>query len=383
MAQRFCFAFVAIVFCLSIYCVSLGGLSVSEVRAQNTSPLRIVYIIPGSNKQPFWASSHAFAKAAADDLGFVLEAHYAFNDAKKMIAIAKQVTRRAKDKPDFLIFQNYEGSAPYILNEAERYGVSSFMIGTGLSESVRQKVRGPRENFKRWLGEIRTDNVGGGYQLAKLLFRKGYDKKLTSASGRYKMIVINGSAGDGAAVDRQDGAQLAAQEYYSGDITMRSIADWSRIKARSITARAFERQPTASLYWVANDLMALGALDTFERTRRIPGVDTLIGCFNWTPWALKSVMEDQIEFVLGGPFTQAGAAVVMLFDYSRGKDFIDQGLIQSASYSLVTKQNALPIYQRVVRNDYSGIDFRYFSRVMNPALSDYDFSAITMLSRLR
>lgn len=351
--------------------------------AQAQTALRVAYLIPGSNKEPFWQSAAAFAQAAADDLGFILEVHYAFNDGRKLLAIGTDVANRHKDKPNYVIFHDYEGAAPYILNEIERNNIYGFTVGTGLSDSVRQKVKGPRENFKNWIGEIKVDNVGGGYTLAKLLFRSAFERGLTSASGRYTIALVNGSAGDTAAQDRQAGAELAAKEYYRGEIISRSVADWSRITARAIAARAFEKNPTTPLYWSANDLMALGLLDTFERTRRIPGQDTLIGCFNWSPYALQAIANNQIEFSLGGHFTEVGLAMVMLFDYSRGKDFKDKGLSQTTSYALVTKENVKAVYQRMVRNDFSSIDFRKFSRVLNPNWQDYNIDALAFLKEVR
>lgn len=278
-----------------------------------------------------------------------------------------------------MIFHNYEGAAPFILNETERNGVFAFLVGTGLSPSVRDQVKGPRENFRFWLGEIRTDHVGGGYELAKILFRTAHNKGLTSASGRLKMILLNGSAGDPAAVDRQDGAHLAADEYWRGTVAMRLIADWSRLKARGVSARAFEREPTAPIYWVANDLMALGVLDTFERTRKVPGVDTLIGCFNWTPWSLKKVAEGRISFVMGGHFMEVGTAMAMLFDHSRGRDFADTGLSYAAEYALVTERNVRAVAQRVAQRQFGRIDFRQFSRVLNPQRGDYELDPISYL----
>lgn len=370
---------VLIIGCLSLWLFT----PTQEFGAHAQEPVRLAYLIPGSDKEPDWQSAHAFALAAAEDLGFVLEVHYAYNDARRLIEIAKTVTGRPAGKPDYVIFHNYEGAAPYILNEIERNGLYGFMLGSGLSEAVRQDIKGPRVNFKRWLGEFRTDDVGGGFELAQLLFRAAFKRGLTSASGRYTMVLLNGSAGDEAAISRQDGAHLAAKELYRGEITMRAIADWSRIKARGVTARAYEKQPTTPLYWVANDLMALGVLDTFERTRRVPGTDTLIGCFNWSPWALKAVAENQIEFVMGGKFTEVGAAMVMLFDHSRGRDFADKGISHTTRYSLVTKENVTAVYQRVVRNDYRSIDFRHFSRVLNPAWTEYSFNALTFLGAMR
>lgn len=366
------------------FCLVLLAIIVIGPRPSVASePLRIAYLIPGSNKEPFWQSAHAFAQAAAQDLGFVLEVHYAFNDAKRLVATGKAIANRPENKPNYILFHNYEGAAPYILNETERNGIYAFLVGSRLSDTVRDQVKGPRVNFKRWLGELRTDNVGGGYTLAKMMFRAAHERKLVSASGRYKMILMNGSVGDVAAVDRQDGAKLAAEEYYHGDITLRAVADWSRIKARGVSARAFEKQPTASLYWIANDLMALGALDTFERTRRIPGVDTLIGCFNWTPWALKAVAENQIEFVMGGHFMEPGAAVVLMFDHSRGRDFADQGTSFINAHGLVTKSNVRGVYQRMVRNDFSSIDFRSYSRVLNSNWKGYKFDAMSFLAAMK
>ena len=91
-----------------------------ESDAQAQQPLRLAYLIPGSDKEPGWQSAHAFAIAAAEDLSFTLEVHYAFNDARRLIEIAKTVTSRPAEKPDYVIFHNYEGAAPYILNEIER-----------------------------------------------------------------------------------------------------------------------------------------------------------------------------------------------------------------------------------------------------------------------
>ena len=52
------------------------SVTVSPPLAQAQTALRVAYLIPGSNKEPFWLSAASFAQAAADDLGFILEVHY-------------------------------------------------------------------------------------------------------------------------------------------------------------------------------------------------------------------------------------------------------------------------------------------------------------------
>lgn len=71
----------------------LAGVSTGPAAAQVQSQgqaLRVAYLIPGSDKEPFWQNAAAFAAAAAEDLGFSLEVHFAFNDPQRLLDIGSR-----------------------------------------------------------------------------------------------------------------------------------------------------------------------------------------------------------------------------------------------------------------------------------------------------
>eukprot|EP00752_Nemacystus_decipiens_P015499 g13830.t1 len=368
----------------SILAAGLCGLLIAAAAvwtgsARAAERVHVAVFSPENVGDPFWARTLDFMEAAAADLGVFLESHHADGDLEAMRAQIERVLTR-DDRPDYVVFPASERVGPYLLDLAERYGVYALLMNAGLSDDQRDVTGGPRVRYSRWLGQIMPDDLLGGYLLARNMFRHAHGRGLTGPSGRIQLIGMTNSAADERALDRIAGLELAAKEYYRGDIAYMGLAGGSKSKAQQVLQRGYEANPGATLFWSTDDMMALGMIEALtKRTRRLPGSDVVVGGFYWSPWALQSVVDGRLSFLMGGHFMTGGAAIVMLYDHAMGKDFAEIGKEQRLGFGLLHAGNIRQLAPVLAQRNWSWVDFRRFSRALNPERGDYNFSASAFL----
>ncbi|WP_108651877.1 hypothetical protein [Dongshaea marina] len=71
--------------------------------------------------------------------------------------------------------------------------------------------------------------------------------------------------------------------------------------------------------------------------------------------------------------------MVMLYDYHHGKDFIDDP-VKSRMYP-IDRSNVDKYIQIFGRQQWQQIDFRKFSKVLNPNIKQYDFGLDAVLAQ--
>lgn len=356
---------------LSIWAVVLDGRNTAAAQG----PIRIAVIVPDGPGDPFWARTLDFMHAAAKDLGVALEQHFADGDREAMRALAERIVTR-ETPPDYLVFPSSERVGPYVLDVAERAGVYALLINAGLSDDQRDVTGGPRVKYKRWLGELTPDDLLGGYLLGRNMFRFAHQRGITAPSGKIQLIGLTHSAADESALDRIAGLELSADEFYLADIEYMGLAYGSKSRAQQVIQRGYESYPGTTLYWSTDDMQALGMIEALsKRTRRIPGVDAIVGGFYWSPWSLQAVLDNQMSFLMGGHFMIGGAAIVMLYDHANGADFAPIGKEQRFGFGMLHAGNIKQVAPLVWRRDWSWVDFKSYSRALNPERGDYNFSA--------
>jgi hypothetical protein len=78
----------------------------------------------------------------------------------------------------------------------------------------------------------------------------------------------------------------------------------------------------------------------------------------------------------GGHFIAGAWSLVMLYDYHHGRDFAaEEGLeVDQSMFVLFTPSLADRFLERYGDMRFERVDFRRFSKVLNPKLKRYDFS---------
>ncbi|WP_108649122.1 hypothetical protein [Dongshaea marina] len=74
-------------------------------------------------------------------------------------------------------------------------------------------------------------------------------------------------------------------------------------------------------------------------------------------------------------------ALVMLYDYHHGKDFIRERF-KPRMYP-ITRDNLAQYQPLLIQSRWEEIDFRKFSKVYNPKVKRYDFSPEMVMKSLR
>ena len=83
---------------------------------------------------------------------------------------------------------------------------------------------------------------------------------------------------------------------------------------------------------------------------------------------------------IGGHFMEGGWALVLIHDYAKGIDFVEElGVKIPTPMQALTAANVKSYQDKMHPEKWSQIDFKQFSKVYNKKLTKYDFSLETML----
>ncbi|RMF19632.1 MAG: hypothetical protein D6758_01575 [Gammaproteobacteria bacterium] len=197
------------------------------------------------------------------------------------------------------------------------------------------------------------------------------------------MLALGGPAGDEAADSRREGLMAALDKVGSARLLQYVTADWNQAVAYRKTEGLLHRYPRVHAIWAANDPMALGAVQAANEAGLTAGRRMLIAGIDWNPPALEAVRNGSLLATLGGHFVEGGFALVVLYDFFRGKDFAEvSGTTLSTHMGLLHAGNIDQYIRQFSDQDWSRIRFSEFSRVLNPDQPAYDFSLNRLLEAM-
>lgn len=341
--------------------------------------LDVVFISPGHADEPFWRSVTRFMQPAARQLDIRLEILHAERDQLKMVDLVKQVGARAT-RPDYLILVNEKDAGGDMLKAANAAGIQTLLAFSKLDGAQATEHGAPREKYRHWLGSIVPNSNAAGRLTAEELVHQARRMRVIADDGKVHVAVIAGDRTTPTGLQRLQGAIDAFSADPSVVLEQVVHANWDRARAREQASALLLRYPRLNAFWTASDLTAYGAMEAAEQAGRTPGEDLLFSTINNSPAILSARLAGRIAALAGGHFTAGAWALVMLYDYHNGKDFRSEGLeLQVPLFVLFDDERAQGFLARFAKEDFSAIDFRQYSKHLQPQLKRYQFGLLPIL----
>lgn len=336
----------------------------------------VVFLQP--HDDPFWREFTEFMGEAASDLGYQLVVLDAGNGREAMLAQAREAVGRTP-RPAALVFQNFKQNGLALLSIADEAGVPAFLVNAGVGDEAGQ----PREGFEHWIGEMLPGDEEAGAELARILIAEARRRGLAGADGRIHCVAIGGGVAEGASIERVRGLETAVAS--EPDVVLEQLVqgNWERDRARTQSRVLLERYPETAVIWLANDNMALGAIDALESVGRRPGQDVLVGGVDWSPEAMPAIRDGRMLVSMGGHFVEGGWAMVLIHDHLAGRDFADLGTRLRSNLAPITQANVDAYARLIGQEGWEDLDFRRLSRAADPDLAAYELNWGAIEKQLR
>lgn len=346
----------------------------------NAASFSATFINPGKSSEKFWLSVSDFMTAAAKSLDIKLEILYAERDHLKAIELSRSVAQRAT-KPDYLIVVNEKQAAGEMIKIADKLGLKTFLLLNKFEDEQAVEFGAPRQKYKHWIGTLTPDNQDAGTLTAAALIKQARQAKLPTVDGKLQMIAIGGDKSTPASVQRLAGVQKALAKSSDVQLTQTVYGNWEQERAREQVAQLLQRYPQTRAIWAANDLMAFGAMEAAKASGRKVGEDIFFSGINNSPEALAALGDGRLAALGAGHFMAGGWALVMLYDYHKGRDFASEGLeLRGRMFGLVERKGLERFNARMADTSFGSFDFRRYSKVLQPGLKTYPFD-MTQLTR--
>jgi ABC-type sugar transport system substrate-binding protein len=355
----------------TVIAAALGALAHGAV-AQS-----VVFIDPGKSDEIYWVTAAHAMQAAASSLGMQLTVRYAERDHPRSMDIAREIAALPPARrPQFAIVTNDYATGPELLRILDGAGIKTLFAYSRILAAPELADAGrPRGQYKGWLGSLEPRAEDAGFMTAHAIIERAHAAGAFGPDGKLHMLAIGGDRSSTTSILRDQGMRRAVARDPRVVLDQEVIAGWTRDKAAEQSAALYERYPAARMVWAGNDLMAFGAMQSWERRGGQPGKDAFFSGVNTSQEAMKNLRSGRLSALAGGHFICGAWALVLLYDYAHGHDFIDEGLeLERPMFMLFSPADSQRYEQRFGDMNFDSIDFRRYSKVLNPGLKRYDFS---------
>ena len=339
----------------------------------------MAFINPGKTTEPFWILAVDGMQQAASSLNVDLEILTTERDYLAQIQLVHALAQRPVElRPDYLIIAAEKFTIQGQLEAAEQAGIPVLLAFNAVTGDEHAQLGYPRQRFPNWLGSVVPKAEEGGYIAAKALIADAVAQLPEGTP--LGMIALAADRSTHTSLQRNQGLLRALEEFPHVQLHQQVYADWSYDKALQQATHMLRRYPEAQLIWSANDLQAYGAIRAARETGRVPGKDVFVSAINATTEGLQALLEGELSALAGGHHMAGAWAMVLLYDYDKGIDFIDalaNAQLEYSMFSLLDKRLASQLLEQ--RERQHAIDFCSYSRACNPARTGYDFSYASWL----
>lgn len=345
-----------------------------NVDEKSASSPTVLFLNPGEpvdrGKGLFWPMTGRLMEVAANTFGVEIEVLYAERDHLLMLRQAEEVSQRA-ELPDYIVMVNEKQAAAKMLRMFKDTSTKVLLIHNDLTSEQRQELGNEREHIKNWIGTAKTDEPRSTFRMMEALYNK-------LGTGEPQVIGITGSRSTPVSTERAQGVSNFIAQAGRGKQLQLMYGNWGAVDAESKAKVLLGRYPQANIIWAANYSMAQGALKAVKES----GSSILVGSTAAAPPTAPSMAEQGMSVSLGSHFFIGAWAMVMLYDYHNGIDFVEYGgARQKLDHLYVITPDNSPRYYEVVYDNTDALDFSVFSKYLNPSEGGYRFSLAPLMQQ--
>jgi ABC-type sugar transport system substrate-binding protein len=340
----------------------------------------VAFINPGKSDEIYWMTATQAMQAAARSLGMTFEVQYAQREPLKTLDIAREMVARPSGKrPEYIVVTDDYAVADQLLRIIDTAGVKTLLAYSSIPVDQRGGVGSPRGKYKGWLGSLEPRAEDAGYLTARALIERGKRERAFGSDDRLHMLAIAGDRSTASSLKRNQGMRRAVAENPIVVVDQEVYAAWARENAAGQTEWLYRLYPNVRVMWAANDLMAFGAMASWEKRGGKPGVDAWFSGINTSTEALEAIKSGRLTALAGGHFITGAWTLVLIYDYHHGRDFADEGLeLERPMFAEFTPLLADRYLERF-SGGFDAVDFTRYSKVRNPQLKRYDFGFAQLL----
>lgn len=347
-----------------LFLVNAPAIEAKEQCVTEKEPVNVWLILPDDSRNSFWRASTKFAEAVANDLDVQLRLITIEDNDHNRIGFESLVKATLNSKnypaPDFIISILYGGGEFSQLTLFSQYDIPLLTINTSLDERLLQITGTPREQFRGWKAHMSPNETFAGMQLVEELHK--------THSGR-TMAILGGSTLSAVNKHRIAGAIMKAKQL-GINIVPPIYTNWTKTNAIDAARALLRRAPTFDILWTAGPDIAAGAIEVLSEA----GHQSVVGSFDWSSSNLELIRNQKLQVSFGGHFMEAGWAIILVYDYMNGLDFINEtGSLIDTKLMRLHDANVEQIAPMVLEQQWQKIDFSQYAKCANTSLDKYDF----------
>lgn len=335
----------------------------------------VTFVSPGFEDEQYWVDAINGMRASAQSLGISLEVMHADRDPVRQVELVSEVTGRPEaERPDYLLLSVEKATFGPKMALAEAAGIDVFLAYNALSPSERILHGLPRERYRHFLGTLVPRAEEAGELTATALLEAARSSGLRDADGYINGFAVSGDRSTDSSIRRNRGMREVFSAADDARLYQEVYADWRRDHGRLKASHLLVRYPDSRFVWTGNDLMAFGAMEAAESAGLTPGRDILFSTINTSTEAMNDLISGRLSVLAGGHYMTGAWSLVVLYDYHHGVDFAEsEGLdMEQFMFHLFTPETARVFLDRF-SNRVPDIDFRPYSKYLNPGLERYRF----------
>ena len=327
----------------------------------------------------FFKNIISFMTVAGSQLGMKIRPYYANGDQFLMQKQLKEALT-GPNKVDAVAITNYKEEGPTFIKMANAAKTPIIIITTSLSAANRTELKQSGVNYKYWIGEVVPNDYQTGYAMSKYLAKVSKP----ASDEKVHMIALEGLRCESSSQQRVRGLMQFLKENPSVVLDRLVSTKWSVGLSRDKFIELKHFYPEATAIWAASDGIGLGVVEGAKALNLKPGKDIFTTGVDWTKEGLAGVKNKNLVVSYGGHYMDGAWAVVIFYDYFHGVSFKTNGATKFDSKMEPLTAKNIDEYQRKLNaNNWKNINFRKFSKKLNPGMKEYNFTPYAVLKQFK